>query len=182
MQCVAQRKCKKVRVSYIAPIDIFGCTCSVLQCVAVYCSALQCDAVCCSVLQCVAQNKCQIARLSYIAPMCCSVLQGVAVCCSVLQCIAVCQCVAVCCSVLKGETVCCDMIRCIAVCYNSALQCLAMCCSPYSVLQCVTAIDVLQSIAVYCSLLQCFTTSKYKIQLNHCDVIEILLPSCVCVF
>ena len=84
--------------------------------------------VCCSVLHRVAS--------------CCSMLQCVAVCCSVLQCVASCcivlQCVAVCCSVLQHVAVCFAFQRGVcATCGSDTKNCVAVCCSVCSLLQCV---------------------------------------------
>jgi len=96
------------------------------------------------------------------------------------------QCVEVCCSVLQHAAVCCNqtvlihanhelttcvaVLQCIAVCYSvfSVLQCGAACCS---VVQCVAVCcSVLQCVAVCCSVMQCVKCVEYVECLQHTEL------------
>jgi len=130
---------------------------SLCLCRVQYCSVLQGVAVCCSVLQCVA--VCCSASINIISPRylsaCASAELNVAVCCSVLQCICivfavclqcVCSGVAACCRVF---TVSCSVLQGV----YGVFQCVAAFCSASVCSRVVVYCNVLQCIAVYCSLL-----------------------------
>jgi len=86
------------------------------------------------------------------------------------------QCVAVCCSLLQSVAVCCSLLQSVAVCCSlvqsvaSLLQSIAVWCS---VLQCVTVCcSLLKSVAVYCSLLQSVAVCCSVLQVC-CSVLQV---------